>query len=102
MGVTSDRVIRNLALIGFMGTGKSSVGRALADQLHYQYLDSDETIESWTGKSVSRIFAEDGEPAFRSLERKWVQQLSDRDKTVISTGGGLVVDPENLASLKHH
>lgn len=102
MAVSSDRIIRNIALTGFMGVGKSSVGRALADVLHYDFIDTDEVIESNAGKSVSRIFAEDGEPMFRALESQIVQQLTTRDKVVISTGGGLAVNADNLASLKSH
>jgi len=102
MGVSSDRTIRNIALTGFMGVGKSSVGRALADLLHYEFIDTDETIESNAGKSINRIFAEDGEPTFRTLESQIVQQLALRDKVVISTGGGLAVNADNLASLKTH
>lgn len=100
--MTGSRHIRNIALIGFMGTGKSSVGRLIAGQLHYGFLDTDELIESRTGKSVSAIFAEEGEPAFRKLERDVVAELASRDRSVISTGGGLGADQQNLASLKEH
>ena len=102
MAVSSERLIRNIALTGFMGVGKSSVGRALADVLHYEFIDTDEVIESNAGKSISRIFVEDGEPMFRALESQIVQQLTTRDRVVISTGGGLAVNPNNLASLKSH
>lgn len=94
--------IRNIALCGFMGTGKSSVGRIVAEQLHFAFLDTDTVIEARAGKSISKIFEEDGEAFFRELERKIVKELSQRTRTVISTGGGLVVDPENMASLKEH
>ena len=98
----SPRQIRNIALIGFMGTGKSSVGRLLAEQLHFQFLDTDELIESRAGKSVAAIFAAEGEAAFRELERSVVAELASRKRTIISAGGGLGANPENLASLKHH
>jgi shikimate kinase len=100
--MTGSRQIRNLALIGFMGTGKSSVGRLLAEQLHYGFLDTDELIESRAGKSVSAIFAEDGEPAFRQREKEIVAELASRNRSVIATGGGLGADERNLASLKEH
>jgi len=100
--VHSDRRIFNLALIGFMGAGKTSVGRLVAEQLHFDYLDSDELIQSRTGRSITEIFKTDGEPAFRALERQVVEELSNRARTVISTGGGLPVNPANLASLKTH
>lgn len=102
MAVNSDRTIRNIALTGFMGVGKSSVGRALAEQLHFEFLDTDEVIETNAGKSISRIFSEEGEPTFRALECQLVQQLAGRDRLVISTGGGLAVNADNLASLKAH
>jgi shikimate kinase len=96
------RSLHNLALIGFMGTGKSSVGQITAGHLHFAFLDTDHVIEARAGKSVSDIFAHEGEPAFRDLERRVVNELASRKKTVISTGGGLPVDESNLASLKTH
>ncbi len=96
------RNVRNIALIGFMGTGKSSVGRLIADQLRFQYLDTDDLIERRAGKSISRIFAEDGEPAFRLLERKVVEELATQSQAVIATGGGLGASLENINSLKSH
>ena len=98
----NDRRIVNLALIGFMGAGKTSVGRLVAEQLHFEYLDTDELIVSRTGRSIADIFKTDGEPAFRALEQMAVGELKDRTKTVIATGGGLPVNPANLASLKTH
>ena len=85
-----------------MGSGKSSVGRLVADVLHFTFLDTDNVIEARAGKSVGDIFAQDGEPAFRLLERRIVEELTRREKTVIATGGGLPADPANLASLKTH
>lgn len=96
------RTIRNLALIGFMGSGKSSVGREAAHLLHFTYLDTDQVIEARAGKTVSEIFAQDGEPAFREWEVRIVEELTHRDRTVIGTGGGLPINPANLASLKTH
>lgn len=85
-----------------MGTGKSSVGRFVADHLHFQFLDTDELIESRAGKSISDIFAQNGEETFRDLEQQLVEELATRKQTVISAGGGLPVNPANLASLKRH
>jgi shikimate kinase len=96
------RPIRNLALIGFMGTGKSSVGRLAGDALHFTFLDTDQVIEAWAGKAITDIFQQDGEPAFREWERKLVEDLTRRTKTVIATGGGLPANEANLASLKTH
>jgi shikimate kinase len=100
--MTGSRQIRNIALIGFMGTGKSSVGRLIAEQLHYSFVDTDEMIESRAGKTISAIFAEDGEPAFRKREQEIVAELAARNRSVISTGGGLGANEQNLASLKGH
>jgi shikimate kinase len=100
--VQSNRHIVNIALIGFMGTGKTSVGRLVAEQLHFHYLDTDEMIQSATGKTIADIFSTCGEPAFRALEEKTVQELATKTQTVISAGGGLPVAPQNLTSLKTH
>ncbi|MGH7942366.1 MAG: shikimate kinase [Limisphaerales bacterium] len=97
-----NRHIVNIALIGFMGTGKTSVGRLAAEQLRFEYLDTDEMIQSATGKTIAEIFSANGEPAFRALEEKMVHELAARTRTVISAGGGLPVNPLNLASLKAH
>lgn len=98
----STRTISNLALIGFMGTGKSSVGRLVADLLHFTFLDTDDVIVARAGKSIADIFAQEGEAVFREKERQLVEELARRTRTVISTGGGLPVNPDNLASLKTH
>jgi shikimate kinase len=100
--VSTTRQIQNIALIGFMGTGKSSVGQLVAAQLHFTFLDTDHVIEARAGKTISDIFIEQGETAFRDLEKKIVSELITRKKTVISTGGGLPADSANLASLKTH
>ena len=96
------RQLVNIALIGFMGTGKTSVGRLLAEQLHFEFLDTDELIQTQTGQTIADIFAQDGEPAFRAQERRVVEALATRQNTVISTGGGLPTNAENLAALKQH
>jgi shikimate kinase len=100
--VKDNRRLVNIALIGFMGTGKTSVGRLVAEQLRFEYLDTDEMIQAQTGRSVNDIFKTDGEPAFRALEQMVVEELASRAKTVIATGGGLPVNPKNLTSLKTH
>jgi shikimate kinase len=73
-----------------------------ADMMHFTFLDTDHVIEARAGKPISDIFAQDGEPAFRQWERRIVEELTRRDKTVIATGGGLPADEANLASLKTH
>ena len=98
----NDRRIVNIALIGFMGACKTSVGRLAAEQLHFDYLDTDEVIQSRTGRTITEIFSTDGEPAFRKMEQGLVEELAARTKTVIATGGGLPMNPQNLVSLKTH
>jgi shikimate kinase len=98
----NDRHIVNLALIGFMGTGKTSVGRLAAEQLNFEFLDTDELIQERTGRTIADIFANEGEPAFRALEQQLVRELATRTNTLIATGGGLPTNPDNLASLKRH
>jgi len=100
--VVTTRTISNIALIGFMGTGKSSVGRLVADQLHFTFLDTDDVLVSRAGKPITDIFAQEGEEAFREKESSLVREVAHRTRTVISTGGGLPVNPANLASLKTH
>jgi shikimate kinase len=100
--MSGQRSMQNLALIGFMGTGKSSVGRLAAAHLHFHFVDTDELIESRTGKSVTDIFAQAGEPVFRQIEKQVVAEISTYKKTVLSTGGGLAANEENFASLKQH
>jgi len=90
----------NLYLVGFMGTGKSTVGRQVAKQLGFQFLDSDHEIERVAGKTVSRIFAEEGEPRFRALEREFVEQGHPAARCVVACGGGLVVPPGMLELLR--
>lgn len=87
---------RNIVLVGFMGTGKSSVGRRLAGRLRLELLDMDAAIEARQGKPISRIFAEDGESHFRALERALTQELAAQSSRVIATGGGIVLNPENI------
>lgn len=100
--MSGGRVIHNLALVGFMGTGKSSVGQLAAAQLRFRFVDTDELIEARAGKTVSAIFTHQGEARFREYERMVVDELKGLDRTVIATGGGLIVSKENLESLKSH
>ena len=98
----NDRHIANIALIGFMGAGKTSVGRHAAEQLHFDYLDTDELIQTRTDRTITEIFSTDGEPAFRKMESDLVTELAARTQTVIATGGGLPVNPQNLINLKKY
>src|SRR5262249_33065358 len=96
------REMRNVALIGFMGTGKTSVGHLLALALGFRLVDTDQLIEGQIGKRITDVFATEGEAQFRLYERQVVATLSRQSRLVISTGGGLAVNPENCASLKSH
>jgi 3-dehydroquinate synthase len=91
--------MRNIALTGFMGTGKSAVGRAVARRLGWQFIDMDDVIVSRAGKSIPRIFAEDGEPAFRAIEADVCADLSKQERLVIATGGGALVDADNRRTM---
>jgi shikimate kinase len=93
---------RNVVLCGFMATGKSSVGKALAALLGYQFLDMDSIIESETGMSIPQIFSTRGEPAFRELECQVVEQAAGRSGCVIATGGGTIVNRKNFDNLKRN
>ncbi len=83
----------NIYLIGFMGVGKSAVGRALARSLHLQYLDSDWAIEHKAGMPITEIFKTRGEAAFRSMEREFIESGHPAEGVVVSCGGGLPVQP---------
>lgn len=97
-----DRHFHNVALAGFMGTGKSTIGRLVARHLGFEFVDTDELIESRAGEPVAALFARHGEPAFRDLERRVLAELAGRERLVIATGGGLVCQPGNLDLLKRH
>jgi len=93
--------MNHVILIGFMGCGKSSVGKELARELAVPFLDTDEMIEKQTGRRISAIFRESGETYFRELETKALEQLLDSgERKVIAVGGGLPVRPANRAYLK--
>ena len=90
----------NVALFGFMGVGKSAVGRKLAEKLGLSFVDLDEEIVRTTGRSIESIFQEDGEERFREIERTLTEEYSALDGQVIACGGGTVIDPENLENLR--
>lgn len=92
----------NLYLVGFMGTGKTTVGRAAAMRLGFTFIDSDHEIERAAGKTIARIFAEDGEPAFRRMERTFIESGHPATGRVVACGGGLVVQPGMLELLQAH
>jgi shikimate kinase len=89
-----------IALIGFMGTGKTVVGKLLAQKLVKDYIELDAEIEKEAGKSVVSIFREDGEARFREMETEMVGRAAGRQNAVIACGGGIVLNKENISRLK--
>jgi shikimate kinase len=87
-------------LTGFMGSGKSTIGPILANTLGYRFIDLDCYIEEQTSKTISKIFAEQGEKAFRALETQALKVLTHDQNVVISLGGGTLVTAENLQLVK--
>lgn len=94
--------MKNVVIIGFMATGKSTVGHYLARGLQRPFIDTDKEIEAVTGKTVAQIFARDGEKRFRSEENLLVKKLVLKKGLVIATGGGTVLDPENFRLLREN
>ena len=91
----------NIALIGFMGAGKSAVGRALAAKLDMEFIDLDSLIEQKAGRSIAVIFAHDGEPAFRRMETEVTAQVASKEKKVIACGGGIVLEQNNIDIIRN-
>lgn len=89
-------------LVGTMGAGKTTVGRLLADTLGVTFLDSDHAVEARAGKPVQEIFVDDGESAFRTLEREAVAAALDEHDGVLALGGGAVLDPATRSLLEGH
>ncbi|KUJ72416.1 shikimate kinase AroK [Thiomicrospira sp. WB1] len=91
---------QSIFLVGPMGAGKSTVGRILADKLHYRFLDSDHEIEAKTGVSIPMIFDIEGEAGFRKRECRLIDQLTQKPGIVLATGGGAVLKPQNRKHLR--
>jgi len=89
---------RNLYLVGFMGTGKSAVGRHVADKLGFHFIDVDQAIEQDEGMAITQLFAERGEEAFRLMERNFIENGHPDSNCVVSCGGGLSI-PEGMPEL---
>ena len=91
---------RTIALVGLMGVGKSSVGRRLANALELPFCDADAEVEAAAGRSITDIFAELGEPAFREGERRVIARLLEQPPHVLATGGGAFINPQTRALIK--
>jgi shikimate kinase len=100
MDPTAEPTRENLVLVGFMGTGKSTIGRQVARKLGFQFLDMDHVIVDREGAPVAQLFAERGEQAFRDLETSALRSLGHLSRMVVSTGGGAVVRGENRVILR--
>jgi len=90
----------NLYLVGMMGSGKSTAGRHLAEQLGYRFLDADSSIEQVAGRSIPELFASEGEAGFRDLEAAVLNQIASWHSLVVATGGGVVTRPENWGQMQ--
>ena len=91
-----------ISLVGFMGTGKTTVGKKLADKLNLEFLETDSMIEDKTKKSIPEIFSQNGEDYFRTQEKNILNKIIDeKENFVLSTGGGIVISPQNRQLLKN-
>lgn len=90
----------NLFLIGYRGTGKTTVAEQLASRLGWHWLDADAELERCAGKTIAAIFDEEGEPAFRNLESQVLEDLCRRDRVVLALGGGVVLRADNRELLR--
>ena len=95
-----DRISMNIVLIGYRCSGKTSVGQTLAEALNRDFMDTDELIEGKVGRSIEAIIARDGWDCFRDMEKEIIEEVSGRDHLVIATGGGVVLDRENIRRLR--
>jgi len=83
-------------LVGFMGSGKTTIGRHLSEQIGFDFIDTDRFIEMQQGKTVSEIFAQQGEAVFREMERNILLEIQKNDYTVVATGGGMPCHKDNI------
>lgn len=90
----------NIYLIGFMGSGKTTVGLELSRRIGYAFIDVDQQIESVERKTIASIFQDEGEAAFRELESGYLKKISEHIHHVVSTGGGVILREQNVANMK--
>lgn len=93
-------MINNIVLIGFMGCGKTAIGKNISSELKYEHIDTDDYIEKKAGMKIAEIFDKFGEDYFRKLENEAAKQISEYEGYVISTGGGIIKNEENIFLLK--
>jgi shikimate kinase len=94
--------MKNIYLVGFMGTGKSSVGLHIAREIKGDFVDLDKLIEEKENKTIPEIFKEKGEPYFRGLEKKFLKDVANKKDQIIACGGGIVLDPDNIKLMKNN
>lgn len=94
--------MKNIVLTGFMASGKTTVGREIAKKLNMIFYDTDKIIEEQEGKTISEIFEENGEKYFRELENKVAIALKNAENAVIATGGGFVINPQNIELMRQN
>lgn len=92
--------MENIYLLGFMATGKSSVGKILADRKRFEFVDLDNLIELKEKRRIADIFSQDGQPYFRKVEKEVLEEVSKKNKLVVACGGGIVIDPGNIQLMK--
>jgi len=92
--------MKNIVLIGFMGSGKSTIGRLLAQKLNYDFVDTDALVEAKTKQQIKDIFEKRGEPAFRQIEAQVVAEVAKAEGKVIACGGGVILNSKNIQALQ--
>lgn len=92
--------MKNIYLVGFMGTGKTIVGKELAKKKKWRFLDLDDLIELREKRTIADIFTKEGEPYFRRTEKQALKEVSKEKKFVVACGGGVVINPDNIKTMK--
>ena len=94
--------MKNIVLVGFMGTGKTTVGRLIAQDLNRQFITTDDLIEKKAHMSINDIFEKKGEEGFRELEREVIKEISKDEDSIVDAGGGVVMNEDNVKDLKEN
>jgi shikimate kinase len=92
--------MQSIYLVGFMGTGKTAVGKELAKSLKFKFVDLDDLIVRKEKRAINDIFSQSGEPCFRKVEKEQLREIASQKNQVVSCGGGIVIDPENIALMQ--